>query len=68
MPGELELNGELQGSLLISVRENGVGVLVMAGSSGRVDVPRAQLFAAEGCAALALHWFGGTDQVPGFVK
>jgi uncharacterized protein len=65
---EIELDGELQGSLLIPVRENGVGVLVLAGSSGRVDVPRARLFAALGCTALALRWFGGASQVPGICE
>jgi acetyl esterase/lipase len=64
-PSEIELNGELQGSLLIPVRQNRVGVLVLTGSSGRVDVPRARLFAAQGCTAVALRWFGGAGQVPG---
>jgi uncharacterized protein len=67
-PSEIELNGELQGSLLVPVCENGVGVLVLAGSSGRVDVTRARLFAAMGCTALALRWFGGAGQVPGICE
>ncbi|OYN91520.1 acyl-CoA thioester hydrolase/BAAT C-terminal domain-containing protein [Parenemella sanctibonifatiensis] len=37
----------------------GTGVLVLAGSSGRVDTPRAQLLADHGATALALKWFGG---------
>jgi uncharacterized protein len=45
-----------------------VGVVVLAGSSRRVDVPCAQLFAAQGCTALALRWFGGVDQVPGICE
>jgi acetyl esterase/lipase len=65
---EIELNGELQGSLLLPVRENGVGVLVLAGSSGRVDVTRARVFAALNCTALALRWFGGAGQVPGICE
>ena len=41
---------------------NGTGVLVMAGSSGRLDVGRADLFASRGVTALALRWFGGDAQ------
>jgi len=26
------------------------------------------LFAAQGCTALALRWFGGVDQVPGICE
>lgn len=62
------LTGEVQGSLLPSDRDNGVGVLVLAGSSGRVDVTRAKLFAALGCRALAQRWFGGEGQVPGICE
>lgn len=39
-----------------------VGVLVLAGSSGRLDVERANLLAKAGFDALALRWFGGTNQ------
>ncbi|WP_246686944.1 acyl-CoA thioester hydrolase/BAAT C-terminal domain-containing protein [Mesorhizobium sp. B2-4-19] len=44
------------------------GVVVLSGSSGRVDVARARLFAGEGASALALQWFGGEDQVPGICE
>ncbi len=40
----------------------GTGVLVLAGSSGRVDVVRADLLAAAGATALAIRWFGGEGQ------
>ncbi len=43
----------------------GTGVLVLAGSSGRVDEERARLFAAHGATALAIRWFGGDGQQPG---
>jgi hypothetical protein len=43
----------------------GVGVLVLLGSSGRMDVERAQLLAEHGAHALALRWFGGDAQAPG---
>ncbi len=43
-------------------RANGTGALVLAGSSGRLDVGRAELFASDGVTALALRWFGGEAQ------
>ncbi|MGE0727724.1 MAG: acyl-CoA thioester hydrolase/BAAT C-terminal domain-containing protein [Acidimicrobiia bacterium] len=46
-------------------RACGTGVLVLAGSSGAVDLERAGLFAAHGAVALALRWFGGPGQQPG---
>lgn len=38
------------------------GVLVVAGSSGRLDVGRADVLAAAGATALAIRWFGGERQ------
>jgi len=38
------------------------GVLVLAGSSGRLDSGRAELLASAGVTALALRWFGGVGQ------
>lgn len=35
------------------------GVLVLAGSSGRLDVSRADVLADAGATALAIRWFGG---------
>jgi uncharacterized protein len=67
-PCEIVLSGEVQGALLTPVCENGVGVLILAGSSGRVDVNRARLFAPLGCTVLALRWFGGEAQVPGICE
>lgn len=40
----------------------GTGVLVLAGSSGRIDVARADLLASAGATALAVRWFGGVGQ------
>lgn len=45
-----------------------VGVLVLAGSSGRLDVERARLLARHGALALALRWFGGPGQPPGICE
>ncbi|WP_404867542.1 acyl-CoA thioester hydrolase/BAAT C-terminal domain-containing protein [Kitasatospora griseola] len=41
------------------------GVLVLAGSSGRVERERARLLARAGVTALAIRWFGGPGQTPG---
>lgn len=46
-------------------RPCGTGVLLLAGSSGRVDVARADLLAAHGATVLAIRWFGGPGQQPG---
>lgn len=46
-------------------RHSGVGVLVLAGSSGRVDTERARVFAGVGAIAESVRWFGGRDQNPG---
>lgn len=66
---EESLTGPLQGT---TVRPKGArsstGVLVLAGSSGRVDVARARLLAQHGAYALALRWFGGVGQPPGICE
>ena len=41
---------------------NGAGALILAGSSGRLDVGRADMLASRGVTALALRWFGGVGQ------
>lgn len=43
----------------------GTGALVLAGSSGRVDEPRARLLADHGVLAESLRWFGGPGQHEG---
>ena len=62
---ETTLSGDVQGTLLTPPRPTDLGVIVAAGSSGRVDVARARLFASRGAVALALRWFGGDGQPPG---
>lgn len=59
------LHGEVQGALLKPARPSGLGVLVITGSSGRVDFDRAGLFAARGCTVLAQRWWGGEGQATG---
>ena len=44
---------------------SGVGVLVLAGSSGRVDSGRAGLLAHHGALAESIRWFGGAGQQDG---
>jgi acetyl esterase/lipase len=65
---EASLSGDLQGSLLKPAEPTGWGVVVLAGSSGRVDVARARLFAALGATSLALRWFGGEGQPRGICE
>lgn len=43
----------------------GTGVLLLAGSSGRVDVGRAEVLRRQGAVVLAIRWFGGPGQQPG---
>ncbi len=43
-------------------------MLVLAGSSGRLDLARARLLAAHGALAVALRWFGGPGQPPGICE
>ncbi len=40
-------------------------VLVLSGSSGRIERERARLLARSGAAALTFRWFGGIGQPPG---
>ena len=44
---------------------SGVGVLTLAGSSGRVDAARARILAEQGAVAESIRWFGGPGQHPG---
>jgi dienelactone hydrolase len=46
----------------------GTGVLVLAGSSGAVDVRRATLLAEHGATALSIRWFGGPGQPTGICE
>jgi dienelactone hydrolase len=62
------LGDGLQGMIVGAGESRGVGVLVLAGSSGRVDVDRARALARYGAVALALRWFGGSGQSPGICE
>lgn len=62
------LIGKVQGTLLTPDRPSDWGVLVLGGSSGRVDIQRASIFADLGARSLALRWFGGDGQAPGICE
>ena len=65
---ESGLSGDLQGSLLTPAERTDWGVVVLGGSSGRVDVARARSFAALGAVCIALRYFGGENQPPGICE
>ncbi|MET4052783.1 pimeloyl-ACP methyl ester carboxylesterase [Frigoribacterium sp. PvP054] len=54
-----------EGARWLPTRHSGDGVLVLAGSSGRIDDERARLFAGHGCLAESVRWFGGDGQSAG---
>ncbi|MFJ5721334.1 acyl-CoA thioester hydrolase/BAAT C-terminal domain-containing protein [Streptomyces sp. NPDC093149] len=49
-------------------RDGGVAVLVLAGSSGRIEDERCRILAREGVTALSIRWFGGLGQPPGICE
>jgi hypothetical protein len=65
---EASLSSDLQGSILKPAEQTGWGVVVLAGSSGRVDVARATLFAGLGAVCIALRYVGGERQPPGICE
>jgi dienelactone hydrolase len=65
---ERELTAPWEGVLLEPAAGNGAGVLVLAGSSGRVDRRRARLLARQGLVALAIRWFGGSGGPAGICE
>ncbi len=44
------------------------GVLVLAGSSGRIDADRCDVLARHGVTAMSMRWFGGPGQPPGICE
>ena len=61
------LNPRVQGDLFVPSHPSGWGVLVLGGSSGRLDVHAARLLARAGAIALAQHWFGQPG-LPGEIR
>ncbi|MFF8916132.1 acyl-CoA thioester hydrolase/BAAT C-terminal domain-containing protein [Streptomyces sp. NPDC015032] len=50
------------------VRGGGAGVLVLSGSSGRIEDERCRILARAGMTALSIRWFGGLGQPPGICE
>ncbi|MGW7101598.1 acyl-CoA thioester hydrolase/BAAT C-terminal domain-containing protein [Streptomyces sp. NPDC054838] len=65
---ERVLKATWEGVVVAPVRGSEVGVLVLGGSSGRVERERARLLARQGFAAMAIRWFGGPGQTPGICE
>ncbi|MEV6163150.1 acyl-CoA thioester hydrolase/BAAT C-terminal domain-containing protein [Streptomyces sp. NPDC052052] len=65
---ERELTDPWEGVLAAPARGSDVGVLVLAGSSGRIERERARILAQQGFTALAIRWFGGPGQCPGICE
>ncbi|MEV4372703.1 acyl-CoA thioester hydrolase/BAAT C-terminal domain-containing protein [Nonomuraea sp. NPDC049637] len=65
---ERELSSPWEGVLVTPGPAVRTGVLVLAGSSGRIERDRARLLAAEGVTALSIRWFGGPGQPPGICE
>jgi pimeloyl-ACP methyl ester carboxylesterase len=56
---------DIEGARWLPQVASGTGALVLAGSSGRVDEPRAELLARHGVVAESIRWFGGSEQHDG---
>ena len=56
------------GVLAVPDGEPRCAVLVLAGSSGRVETRRVRLLARHGAAAASIRWFGGHAQSPGICE
>ncbi|PYC79748.1 acyl-CoA thioesterase [Streptomyces tateyamensis] len=65
---EHELTTPWEGVLLEPAAGSRAAVLVLAGSSGRIDRHRARLLAEQGFLTLAIRWFGGPGQPPGICE
>lgn len=56
------------GFLAAPAHPGGAGVLVLSGSSGRIERERCRLLARQGLTALSVQWFGGPGQPPGICE
>jgi hypothetical protein len=65
---EQELIEPWEGILITPGPASRTGVLVLAGSSGRIDRERARILAQEGMTAMSIRWFGGPGQPPGICE
>lgn len=62
---EIGLSSGVEGVRCIPDEHGGVGALVLAGSSGRVDTHRARVLSNAGALAESVRWFGGQGQHAG---
>ncbi|MDI5961545.1 acyl-CoA thioester hydrolase/BAAT C-terminal domain-containing protein [Streptomyces sp. SL13] len=67
-PVERETTAPWPGLLVRPAGGAAAGVLVLSGSSGRLERERARLLARAGLVALAIRWFGGPGQSPGICE
>lgn len=66
---EYELTGPWRGFTASPPAGGGrAGVLVLSGSSGRIERERCRLFARAGVSAATVRWFGGPGQPPGICE
>ncbi|MER6134018.1 acyl-CoA thioester hydrolase/BAAT C-terminal domain-containing protein [Streptomyces sp. NPDC001815] len=65
---EHELTHPWEGILAAPAHGSDVGVLVLAGSSGRVERDRARILARHGMTALSIRLVGGPGQPPGICE
>ncbi|MFJ9566060.1 acyl-CoA thioester hydrolase/BAAT C-terminal domain-containing protein [Streptomyces fuscichromogenes] len=65
---EQELTHPWEGVLAAPAHGSDVGLLVLAGSSGRIERERTRILAQQGIAALSIRWFGGPGQPPGICE
>ncbi|MFF5141664.1 acyl-CoA thioester hydrolase/BAAT C-terminal domain-containing protein [Streptomyces sp. NPDC013157] len=65
---EQELDSPWEGVLATPAQGSDTGVLVLAGSSGRIERERARILARQGITALSVRWFGGPGQSPGICE
>lgn len=65
---ERELTDPWEGVLAGPACGSHIGVLVLSGSSGRVERERVRILAQQGMTALSIRWFGGPGQPPGICE
>ncbi|MFD1935645.1 hypothetical protein ACFSKW_29660 [Nonomuraea mangrovi] len=65
---ERALTVPFEGVMVEPVGGGDVGVLVLAGSSGRIATERSRLLARTGAVALSIRWFGGPGQQEGICE
>ncbi|MEU8699468.1 acyl-CoA thioester hydrolase/BAAT C-terminal domain-containing protein [Streptomyces sp. NPDC048680] len=65
---ERTINAHCEGVMVEPVGGSTVGVLVLSGSSGRIETDRCRLLARTGMTALSIRWFGGDEQPAGICE